>query len=243
LVAYITQTRKPDKIWLNYFFVRFFPEQQQSGNGMNPSTHQPVTQLLAQWRSGSEQAFAELTGILYDELRELAQRHLRRERVGHTMQKTALVHEAFVKLVAQQGVDWQNRGHFFALASKLMRRILVDYARARSANKRGGGAALLSLDEMNQPEESGGRSAMESHTPTALQHLDAHTQEDVSAIDAALIKLEQIDARQALIVEMRYFGGLTIEQTAEAAGVSDATVKREWTLARAWLKRELGKTL
>ncbi|MET0656884.1 MAG: sigma-70 family RNA polymerase sigma factor [Steroidobacteraceae bacterium] len=206
-------------------------------------SEQPVTQLLAQWRGGSERAFAELTGILYDELRELAQRHLRRERAGHTMQKTALVHEAFVRLVAQQGVDWQSRAHFFALASKLMRRILVDYARARSANKRGGGAAVLSLDEMNEPGESGERSAMESTTPTALQHLDSHTREDLSAIDAALQRLEQIDPRQAQIVEMRYFGGLTIEQTAEAAGVSDATVKREWTLARAWLKRELGKAL
>jgi RNA polymerase sigma factor (TIGR02999 family) len=206
------------------------------------SASAPVTQLLAQWRGGNEQAFAQLSGLLYDELRDLAQRHLRRERAGHTMQKTALVNEAFIRLVAQQGVDWQSRAHFFALASKLMRRILVDYARARSAEKRGGGAAVLSLDEMLEPNEAGEHGAADA-TPTALQHLDTHTQEDVSAIDAALQKLEQIDPRQAQIVEMRYFGGLTIEQTAEAAGVSDATVKREWTLARAWLKRELGKQL
>jgi len=208
---------------------------------MNPSPPQPVTQLLAQWRDGDEQAFSQLAVVLYDELRTLADRHLRRERHDHTMQRTALVHEAFMRLFAQQSVDWRSRGHFFALASKLMRRILVDHARARTAEKRGGGAAVLSLDAMNEAED-GERSALEATTPTALQHLDSHTQEDLSAIDAALQKLELIDARQAQIVEMRYFGGLTIEQTAEATGVSDATVKREWTLARAWLKRELGKT-
>jgi RNA polymerase sigma-70 factor, ECF subfamily len=208
---------------------------------MDPLAHQPVTQLLAQWQGGSEQAFAQLTGILYEELRGLAQRHLRRERADHTMQKTALVHEAFVRLVHQQGVDWQSRAHFFGLASKLMRRILVDHARARMANKRGAGAAVMSLDEMNEPLEPG--APAESTTPTALQHLDQHTQEDVSAIDEALVRLERIDPRQAQIVEMRYFGGLTIEQTAEAVGISDATVKREWTLARAWLRRELGKAL
>jgi RNA polymerase sigma factor (TIGR02999 family) len=200
---------------------------------------QPVTQLLAEWRDGSERALAQLSSILYDELRELAHRHLRRERADHTIQKTALVHEVFVRLVAQQSVDWQGRAHFFGLASKLMRRILVDYARARTANKRGGGAPVVSLDELAQPQDEG--SAPE-RTPTALQHLDAHTQDDVAAIDAALTRLEKVDARQAQIVEMRYFGGLTVEQTAEALEISDATVKREWTLARAWLKRELGKT-
>jgi RNA polymerase sigma factor (sigma-70 family) len=200
---------------------------------------QPVTQLLAEWRDGDERAFAQLSSLLYNELRELAHRHLRRERADHTIQKTALVHEVFVRLVAQQSVDWQSRAHFFGLASRLMRRILVDYARARAANKRGGGAPVVSLDELAQPQEDG---SAPDKTPTALHHLDAHTQDDVAAIDAALSRLEQVDARQAQIVEMRYFGGLTVEQTAEALDISDATVKREWTLARAWLKRELGKT-
>jgi RNA polymerase sigma factor (TIGR02999 family) len=199
---------------------------------------QPVTQLLAQWRDGDERAFAQLSALMYEELRQLAQRHLRRERSNHTMQKTALVNEAFMRLVGQQSVDWQSRAHFIGLASKLMRRVLVDYARARLADKRGGGAGVLSLDEMAAPEAD----EAPDTTPTALQHLDAHTQEEVSAIDQALVRLEQIDARQAQIVEMRYFGGLTVEQTAEAIGISDATVKREWTLARAWLRRELGKS-
>jgi RNA polymerase sigma-70 factor, ECF subfamily len=199
---------------------------------------QPVTQLLAQWRDGDERAFAELSALMYEELRQLAQRHLRRERSDHTIQKTALVNEAFVRLVGQQSVDWQSRAHFIGLASKLMRRVLVDYARARLADKRGGGAGVLSLDEMAAPEAD----EAPDTTPTALQHLDAHTQEEVSAIDQALQRLEQIDARQAQIVEMRYFGGLTVEQTAEAIGISEATVKREWTLARAWLRRELGKS-
>jgi RNA polymerase sigma factor (sigma-70 family) len=199
---------------------------------------QPVTQLLAQWRDGDERAFAELSALMYEELRQLAQRHLRRERSDHTIQKTALVNEAFVRLVGQQSVDWQSRAHFIGLASKLMRRVLVDYARARLADKRGGGAGVLSLDEMAAPEAD----EAPYTTPTALQHLDAHTQEEVSAIDQALQRLEQIDARQAQIVEMRYFGGLTVEQTAQAIGISEATVKREWTLARAWLRRELGKS-
>ena len=199
---------------------------------------QPVTQLLAQWRDGDERAFAQLSALMYEELRQLAQRHLRRERSNHTIQKTALVNEAFVRLVGQQSVDWQSRAHFIGLASKLMRRVLVDYARARLADKRGGGAGVLSLDEMAAPEAD----EAPDTTPTALQHLDAHTQEEVSAIDQALLRLEQIDERQAQIVEMRYFGGLTVEQTAEAIGISEATVKREWTLARAWLRRELGKS-
>src|SRR5262245_13760869 len=205
---------------------------------MDSPMQQPVTQLLAQWRDGDERAFAQLSGIMYEELRQLAQRHLRRERSNHTIQKTALVNEAFVRLVGQQSVDWQSRAHFIGLASKLMRRVLVDYARARLADKRGGGVGVLSLDEMATPQVD----EAPDTTPTALQHLDAHTQEEVSAIDQALLRLEQIDERQVQIVEMRYFGGLTVEQTAEAIGISEATVKREWTLAKAWLRRELGKS-
>ncbi|HEU4601260.1 MAG TPA: sigma-70 family RNA polymerase sigma factor, partial [Steroidobacteraceae bacterium] len=201
---------------------------------------QPVTQLLAQWRSGDERALVSLSAVLYKELGQMAQQHLRRERANHTMQKTALVNEAFIRLIAQDQVDWQSRAHFFGLASKLMRRILVDYARARLANKRGGGASVLSLDELSEPPDGDEGPVT---TPTALQHLDEHTQENVSAIDEALQRLERIDKQQAQIIEMRYFGGLTIEQTAEALNISPATVKREWTLARAWLKRELAKAL
>lgn len=202
------------------------------------SPPQPVTELLAQWRDGSEQAFAQLSALLYEELRQLAQRHLGGERNNHTLQRTALVHEAFVRLVNQRSVEWQSRAHFFGLASKIMRRVLVDYARARLAGKRNNGAAALSLDQWG---ESTDEDAAADAVPTALHHLDAHTQEDVSAIDQALNRLEQLDARQAQIIEMRYFGGLSIEHTAEAIGISEATVKREWTLARAWLRRELGK--
>lgn len=203
---------------------------------------QPVTQLLAKWRSGNEAALGELTGLVYQELRSLAQRHLRRERPNHTLQRTALVHEAFVKLVNQQSVDWQSRAHFFALASNLMRRILVDHARARLASKRGGGAAAVSLDEIMAPldAEDASGTARASSIPEP-QHIDGETDSDVAAIDEALTKLASMDARQARVVEMRYFGGLTIEETAQALEISDATVKREWTLARAWLKRELSR--
>jgi RNA polymerase sigma-70 factor, ECF subfamily len=206
------------------------------------SPDRPVTELLVQWRAGNDGALGELTRVVYQELRSLAQRHLRRERSNHTIQRTALVHEAFVRLVNQQSVDWQNRAHFFALASNLMRRILVDHARARLASKRGGGAAAVSLDEIMAPLDADDASGTghASNIPEP-QHIDGETDEDVAAIDAALTKLAALDARQARVVEMRYFGGLTIEETAQALEISDATVKREWTLARAWLKRELSR--
>jgi len=187
----------------------------------------PVTRLLVQWSGGNEAALGELTALLYRELRSLAQRHLRRERANHTIQRTALVHEAFVRLINQQSVDWRSRGHFFALASTLMRRILVDHARARLSSKRGGGEPVESLEEI----------------PEGLELVDesADSDSDITAIDAALTRLAALDDRQVQIVQMRYFGGLTIEETAQALDVSEATVKREWTLARAWLKRELSK--
>ncbi len=206
---------------------------------MGDSSDRPVTQLLGEWRSGNEAALGELTALLYQELRALAQRHLMRERPNHTIQRTALVNEAFVRLVNQQSVDWNNRAHFFALASSLMRRVLVDHARARLASKRGGGAQVLSLDEICAP-----RDADDDHHVASVaepEHLDSETDDDITSIDAALQKLAALDPRQARIVEMRYFGGLTIEETAQAAGISEATVKREWTLARAWLRRELAK--
>ena len=199
----------------------------------------PVTQLLSEWRAGSDQAFAQLSTLLYDELRQLAQRALRGERPDHTIQRTALVNEAFMRLVAQNSVDWQNRSHFFALASSLMRRILVDYARARHAQKRGGGADVVSLDALGARVNDEGR-LLEDATPTALRHRDDELHEDVVAIDRALAELSALDAQQAKVVEMRYFAGLTVEETAEALGISPATVKREWSMARAWLRRALG---
>lgn len=204
---------------------------------MGHQSDRPVTRLLVQWSGGNEAALGELTALLYRELRSLAQRHLRRERPNHTIQRTALVHEAFVRLVNQQSVDWRSRGHFFALASTLMRRILVDHARARLSGKRGGGEPVLSLDEITAPDESDSARPME----IAADSGDSHSDEDIAAIDEALTRLAAIDSRQEQIVQMRYFGGLTIEETAQALEISDATVKREWTIARAWLKRELSQ--
>lgn len=198
----------------------------------------PVTQLLAAWRAGSDAALSQLSAVLYDELRQLAQRHLRRERPDHTIQRTALVNEAFMRLVEQRSVDWQNRSQFFSIASRLMRRILVDHARARQADKRGGGADIVSLDaEATQVGDDARPRA--DRTPTALQHRDAELDEDVVAIDAALARLAEVDPRLVQVVEMRYFAGLTLEETADVLGVSLATVKREWSMARAWLRCEL----
>ena len=210
---------------------------------MAHAQEQPVTQLLAKWRGGNEAALGELTGLVYQELRSLAQRHLRRERPNHTIQRTALVHEAFVRLVNQQSVDWQSRAHFFGLASNLMRRILVDHARARLASKRGGGMVAVSLDEITNPTEPEDSQSAPGPSYAEPGHIDGETDDDVTAIDAALTRLMALDERQAKIVEMRYFGGLTIEETAQVLDISDATVKREWTLARAWLRRELSKGL
>src|SRR5215470_1471042 len=201
----------------------------------------PVTRLLEQWSGGNEAALGELTALLYRELRSLAQRHLRRERPNHTIQRTALVHEAFVRLVSQQSVDWRSRAHFFALASTLMRRILVDHARARLSSKRGGGTPVLSLEELTTPPDDGEAPAPSDVEAIAGQSEEGDTDEDIAAIDEALTRLAVIDNRQVQIVQMRYFGGLTIEETAQALEISDATVKREWALARAWLKRELSR--
>jgi len=208
---------------------------------MTDEPDHPVTRLLVQWSGGNEAALGELTALLYRELRSLAQRHLRRERPNHTIQRTALVHEAFVRLVSQQSVDWRSRAHFFALASTLMRRILVDHARARLSSKRGGGTPVLSLDELTAPPDEAdprGHAEIES---ISQQGNEEDSDEDIAAIDAALTRLAVIDSRQVQIVQMRYFGGLTIEETAQALEISDATVKRELALARAWLKRELSR--
>jgi RNA polymerase sigma factor (TIGR02999 family) len=181
-----------------------------------------ITRLLREWQAGSAPALETLIPLVYDELHTLASRHLSRERRDHTLQTTALVNEAFLKLAGQREVDWQSRAHFFGIAAKLMRRILVDHARRDGRVKRGGGVTHLPLDEVDPPSPS---------TP-----VDAV---DTCALDAALSRLEALDPHQGRIVELRFFGGMTIEEAAEVMGSSSATVKREWAVARAWLYREL----
>ena len=181
----------------------------------------PLTELLARVRRGDPDALRDLWPRVYDELRSLAARLLHAERPDHTLQPTALVHEAYLRLVDQR-TGWQDRAHFYAIAAQAMRRILVDYARARRASKRGAGLPPLPLDE---------QAGAASPAGPAL--------DDLLAVDAALGALEALDGFAAKVVELRYFGGLTVEETAEALDVSPATVKREWSLARAWLYRRL----
>ncbi len=180
-----------------------------------------VTALLAAWSTGDKAALERLMPLVYAELRAIAARHVRREPAGATLQATAVVHEAYLRLVDQRRVQWKNRGHFFAVASQAMRRILVDHARARHAAKRGGGAEPASwIVDVAQ------------ETPVAPI--------DVLALDQALSLLSAADSEQARIVELRFFGGLTVEEIAELLGRSEATVKRDWRTARAFLHRELG---
>jgi RNA polymerase sigma factor (TIGR02999 family) len=181
-----------------------------------------VTRLLQRWSVGRQDALDQLVPVIYGELRRLAASYLRRERADHTLQPTALVHEAFLKLVDQRDVRWQNRAHFFGIAAQLMRRILVDHARAHGASKRGAGERPLSLDE----------------ALVAAPSSDV----DLLALDEALTRLAAIDSQQSQVVELRFFGGLTMEETAEVLHISPATVGREWTLARAWLYAELGRS-
>ena len=178
-----------------------------------------ITRLLVAWGEGNEQARDELLDAVYGELRRLAHHHLRRERPGHTLQTTALVHDAYLQLVDQRHVRWHNRAHFFGIAAHLIRRILVEYARRRSAGKRGGGAINVALDP-----------AMAVSHPRDVA---------LVALDQALHALEKVDPQQSRIVELRFFGGLTVEETADVLGISPRTVKREWRMARAWLQREL----
>jgi RNA polymerase sigma factor (TIGR02999 family) len=180
-----------------------------------------VTGLLLAWGHGDASAADELMPAVYDELRRQAERAMRREGDEHTLQPTALVHESYLRLIDQRRVAWRNRAHFFAIASTVMRRILVDHARARLTAKRGGGIAPITLAGV---QDGGGDGAEEV---------------DLLALHEALERLAALDPEQARLVELRYFGGLTIEETAGALGVSAATVKREWALARAWLRREL----
>lgn len=182
----------------------------------------PVTELLVRWRSGDNDALQALMPLVYDEMRRLAHRYLRRERPGHTLQSTALVHEAFVRLTGNALPQWEDRAHFFGIAAHLMRQILVEYARSRNTNKRGGAVVKLAMD------------GMEERTPKPDL--------DVVALDDALKDLARIDPQQSRVVELRFFSGLSIEDTAEALGISESTVKRDWNTARVWLYRELDRT-
>ena len=184
-----------------------------------PAT-EAVTQLLIDWSNGDQAALDRLMPVVYDELRRLASNYLRRERAGHTLQPTALVNEAYLRLVDQRKAKWQNRAQFFGVAAQLMRRILVDHARVRQAQKRGGS----------------------DQQQISLSHADRiaeHPEIDLLALHEALNQLAVIDPQQARVVELKFFGGLTIEETAEVIGISHATVERDWTMARAWLRREL----
>ncbi len=193
------------------------------GSPSSDASQPDVTQLLLGWSVGDRSAGEALMAAVYDELHRQAARAMARETPEHTLQATALVSEAYLRLIDQRRVQWRNRAHFFGVAAQLMRRILVDHARTRQAAKRGGGVRQLTLGDGvsagEMPDESG---------------------VDVLALHHVLERLAAIDPNQARIVELRYFGGLTIEDTAEAMGVSPATIKREWAVARAWLRRELG---
>jgi RNA polymerase sigma factor (TIGR02999 family) len=181
-----------------------------------------VTQLLSEYRGGKREALDRLLPIVYGELRSMAARYLRAERGDHTLQPTALVHEAYVRLVGQRDVDWQNRAHFFGVAAQIMRRLLVDHARTSRRRKRGGGDLKIPLEEAGELADGGVGGDV-----------------DLVALDDALERLAALSPKQSRIVELRYFGGLSIEETAEVLGVSTMTVKRGWAMARAWLHREL----
>jgi RNA polymerase sigma factor (TIGR02999 family) len=181
-----------------------------------------VTALLTDWSRGDREALDRLLPLVYGELRRVAAHQLRRERVGHTLQPTALVHEAYLRLVDQRHGDWQNRAHFFGVAATVMRRILVDHARRRKAGKRGQGAPYVSLND--------------------APDIPAASEIHILALDAALERLQNVDPSLARIVELRAFGGLTIEEAAHVLEVSPSTAKREWRTAKAWLSREVGRS-
>ena len=183
---------------------------------------QQITQLLNQWSNGDAEVLDDLLPLVYKELRRQASSYLRRERSNHTLQPTALINEAYLKLIDQSDVKWQNRAHFFAIAAQAMRRILVDYARERKREKRGGAAENLPLEE-------------------ALTIVSQEKSIDLVALDDALDKLAKFDERQAKVVELRYFSGLSIDETAEVLNVSNVTIRRDWNMAKAWLHQEITK--
>jgi RNA polymerase sigma-70 factor, ECF subfamily len=183
--------------------------------------------MLRLWSDGAEQASEELIRTVYAELRGQARRQLRRERANHTLDTAALINEAYIKLVDQRSVKWRDRGHFFGLAAELMRRVLVDHARSRHRGKRGGGKEAIALDDVH---------------PAAIPMTQAFDV-DIIALDDALVRLAARDPRQVRIVELRYFAGLDVEQTAEVMEISTATVKREWAVAKGWLRHEMTREM
>ena len=183
---------------------------------------QNITVMLRRWSEGNREVLDDLLPLVYDELHKRARQYLRRERSDHTLQPTALIHEAYLKLIDQNDVSWQNRSHFFAISAQLMRRILVDHARAKHRDKRGGDDIKLPLEE------------------AALAAADEKSV-DLIALDEALDRLAAVDAQQSRIVELRYFSGLSLEETAEALSISRSTAARDWAMAKAWLHRELTK--
>jgi RNA polymerase sigma factor (TIGR02999 family) len=185
-----------------------------------PAIPEEITQLLMNWSQGDKAALDQLVPLVYPELRRLAKRHMNRENPAHTLQTSALINEAYLKLVDQQNVHWQNRAHFFAVAAQVMRHILVDHARTRNYAKRGGGASKLPLDEAAAVTE---RRAAE-----------------LIALDDALRDLARLDERRSQIIELRFFGGLSLEETAEVMNISPSTVQREWRAAKAWLHHTIG---
>jgi RNA polymerase sigma factor (TIGR02999 family) len=189
---------------------------------MNSAAPSEITQLLADWSGGDQAALERLMPLVYKELRKLAHNYMKKERSGHTLQTTGLVNEAYLRLVGQKSVHWRNRAHFFAIAAQLMRRILIDYARKRGYAKRGAGAPRVSLDE----------AAVLSKERAA----------DLIALDDALTGLADLDPQQTRVVELRFFGGLSIEETAEFLGLSVDKVKREWSTAKAWLYQEMSRS-
>src|SRR5215471_15578239 len=190
--------------------------------GMASGAAPDVTKLLVNWSRGDQAALEQLMPLVYGELRRLASAYLRRERSNHTLQSTALVNEAFLRMVQQHDVHWRNRAHFYAIAAQMIRRILVDYARAQHAEKRGSGAVKLELDD-----------AMMAALPQQSRDVD------LLGLNDALDRLAELDERQSRVVELRFFAGLSIEETAEVMHLSPASIKREWQTARAWLFREM----
>jgi RNA polymerase sigma factor (TIGR02999 family) len=197
------------------------PTERNEGHAMNATSTHEVTQLLQNWCAGDQAALDQLAPLIHSELHRLAGSYMSRERAGHLLQTSALINEAWLRLIEWQNVQWQNRAHFFGLAAQLMRRVLVDYARSRNAERHGGGAHAVELDDALQ--------VFSSRAP------------DLVALDDALNTLATLNQRQSRVVELKFFGGLSNEEIAEVLQVSLRTVEREWTLARLWLLRELSK--